>query len=363
MDYSTTQHALVAIFSDRAAAEAAVAQLTANGFDSQQVEVNSTDDLARRAASGNTAMTGASHDASGGGISGFFQRLFGTDTDPSDREYYSSASRRGQAAVVVHADDASLDRAANILNHNGAIEVESREETARGSETGSRKTVAGETGSRKTVAGETVAGETIPVVQQELQVDKRPVQRGAVRVYSRMMQQPVTEQVELKEERVRVDRRKANRPATEADLAAADRDVIEVTETVEEPVISKRSRVVEEVVIGKDVTSRTETVRDSVLKSEVNVDDSRRGADPLDSDFRSDYQARFAADPNLRYEDFAPAYRYGHEMASDPRYASRNFDDVADDLKTDYMRHNPNSTWERMKGAVRYGWEKVTGKR
>jgi len=50
-------------------------------------------------------------------------------------------------------------------------------------------------------------------------------------------------------------------------------------------------------------------------------------------------------------------------MASDPRYKSGNFDDVADDLKTDYMRHNPNSAWEKMKGAVRYGWEKVTGKR
>ena len=32
-------------------------------------------------------------------------------------------------------------------------------------------------------------------------------------------------------------------------------------------------------------------------------------------------------------------------------------------LRTDYLRNNPNSAWDRMKGAVRYGWEKVTGKR
>ena len=313
MGYRTTEHALVAIFSDRSTAEAAVGQLTAHGFESNQVEVSATNDIARRAAAGNTGLTGTPHDTSGGAISGFFHRLFGSETDVQDRGDYRSASRRGKVAVIVHADDASLDRAANILTHNGAIEVESRE---------------GE------IRGDATAGTLGPVV----------------RVYSSTKEPPASEQIELKEERVRVDRRRADRPATEADLAAAEREVIEVTETAEEPVISKRSRVTEEVVVDKEVTSRTEKVRDA-------------RPDPIDADFRNDYQNRFASDLNLRYEDFAPAYRYGYEMASDPRYKSGNFDDVADDLKTDYMRHNPNSAWEKMKGAVRYGWEKVTGKR
>jgi len=101
----------------------------------------------------------------------------------------------------------------------------------------------------------------------------------------------------------------------------------------------------------------------------VHVEDGRgeRQGDAVntnfDADYRNDFQTRYGSDPNLRYEDYAPAYQYGYRMASDPRYRDRNFDDVSDQLRTDYLRNNPNSAWDRMKGAVRYGWEKVTGKR
>ena len=144
--------------------------------------------------------------------------------------------------------------------------------------------------------------------------------------------------------------------------------MIEVTETVEEPVVSKRARVVEEVVIGKEVNERTETVRDSVMRSEVHVEDSRgergtTGTSDYDTDFRRDFQSRYGSDNSLRYEDYAPAYRYGYEMASDPRYGGRRFEEVGEDLRKDYIRRYPNSTWERMKNSIQYGWDKVTGKR
>jgi len=372
MDYTTTRHALVAVFPDRTTADSALQELMRNGFQSDQVEVSSTDDLARQVGSGNAGLSGTHRDTSGGGITGWFQRWFGSDTDKheEDSTYYSEAARRGRAAVVVYADDDSLDRAADILNRSGAINIEDRDNIP--SQTDYRETsrVSEKVNDRAdTRRGNIGTTESIPVVEEELQVGKRAVQRGAVRVYSRVMQQPVEEQVNLREERVRVDRHAVDRPATEADLQAADRDVIEVTETVEEPVVSKRSRVVEEVVVGKEVHDRTETVRDNVLRSEVHVEDGRgeRQGDAVntnfDADYRNDFQTRYGSDPNLRYEDYAPAYQYGYRMASDPRYRDRNFDDVSDQLRTDYLRNNPNSAWDRMKGAVRYGWEKVTGKR
>jgi stress response protein YsnF len=46
-----------------------------------------------------------------------------------------------------------------------------------------------------------------------------------------------------------------------------------VTETAEEAVVSKQARVVEEVVVGKDVIERTQTVRDSVRKTDVEVEE------------------------------------------------------------------------------------------
>ena len=78
-----------------------------------------------------------------------------------------------------------------------------------------------------------------------------------------------------------------------------------------------------------------------------------------DTAFRTYHNATYAGEP---YDQYAPAYRYGYDAASDPRYKGRAWSEVENDLRTDYTRRNPNSAWERMKAAVRYGWDKVTGK-
>ena len=58
---------------------------------------------------------------------------------------------------------------------------------------------------------------------------------------------------------------------TDADAAFKETS-IEVRETGEEAVVSKTARVVEEVEIGKEATSREETVHDTVRKTEVDVE-------------------------------------------------------------------------------------------
>jgi stress response protein YsnF len=64
-----------------------------------------------------------------------------------------------------------------------------------------------------------------------------------------------------------------DRPATEADLASFKEGEVELTEHTEIPVVSKKSRVVEEVRVGKDVKERDETVRGTVRKTEVDVEE------------------------------------------------------------------------------------------
>jgi uncharacterized protein (TIGR02271 family) len=186
-----------------------------------------------------------------------------------------------------------------------------------------------------------------------------------VRVYNRLEEQPVEEQVRLREEHVRVDRRPANRPATEADLRAHD-EVIEVTERAEVPVVNKTARVVEEVVVGKETTQRTENIRDTVRRTDVNVE--RIGAEgsaltDYDEDFRRDFQSRYGSLRGAKYEIYAPAYQYGYRMAFDDRYRDRQWDEVESDLRYDYERNYPANKWEKMKDSIRYGWEKVTGRR
>lgn len=111
---------------------------------------------------------------------------------------------------------------------------------------------------------------TLPVVEEQLHVGKREVEGGGVRVRQRIVETPVEETVRLREEHVHVERRAVDRPLTEADTRLQE-DVIELTERAEEAVVSKQARVVEEVVVGKQVTEREETVRDTVRRTDVDV--------------------------------------------------------------------------------------------
>lgn len=122
------------------------------------------------------------------------------------------------------------------------------------------------------IVSDAVQGETaIPVVAEELVVGKRAVDQGGVRVFRRVVEIPVEESVNLREEHVTVERRPVDRNATDSDIAFGDR-TIELTETAEEAVISKDARVVEEVLVGKQASERVQTIHDTVRKTEVDVE-------------------------------------------------------------------------------------------
>jgi hypothetical protein len=214
------------------------------------------------------------------------------------------------------------------------------------------------------VTGDT--GQAIPVVEEELQVGTRRILRGGVRVYSRIAEQAVEETVRLREEHVHVDRVPTDRPAGPGDIEAGRDKVIEVQEYAEEPVVAKEARVVEEVRVTKESNERTETVRDRVRHTEVNVEQIPGGA-AADAgatdhaDFRRDFDTRYGAS-GAAYDTYAPAYRYGSEMAANPQYRGRSFAEAENDLRSDYGRRYPNSTWDKMKDSIRYGWDRVTGR-
>ena len=111
----------------------------------------------------------------------------------------------------------------------------------------------------------------IPVVEEELRVGKREVEKGGVRVTSNVTETPVEEEVRLREERINVERRPVNRPVSNADNACQS-GTNEVTESAEEAVVAKNARVVEEVVVNKDVQERTERVQDTLHRTDVDVE-------------------------------------------------------------------------------------------
>ncbi len=202
-------------------------------------------------------------DSIGSKIKHFFEGLGGHDEHTHSA--YTEGIRGGGALVAVDAADGEVDRTAALLEQHGASEIEGGSSYGAGTGDGFAATGAGR-GASSTVTGEQV----IPIVQEELVVGKRQVERGGVRVYSRVVSEAVSENVNLHDERVIVDRHAVNRAATEADFV--DAGPIEVRAVGEEAVVGKSGRVVEEVVVGKTATDRTETVKDSVRHTEVDVE-------------------------------------------------------------------------------------------
>ncbi len=131
----------------------------------------------------------------------------------------------------------------------------------------------------KHVAGVTRAATenevVLPIIEEQLAVGKRTVEKGAAQVRTSVQEVPVEKSVTLREENVTVERRPVDR-AVENAPGAFREGTIEVTTQAEVPVVSKEARVVEEVVVGKNVTEHQETIRDTVKRTEVDVDEVNR---------------------------------------------------------------------------------------
>lgn len=194
-----------------------------------------------------------------------------------DAKCYAEQVRRGGfvVSVITHSRDA--DEAIKVLERDGAISLDERvaewcregwEECPYTYDTPRQEApVAPAKAERADLEGEIV----LPVIEESIAVGKQQVQRGGVRIYSHIEETPVQKQVTLREEHVQVERRPADRPARDSDLTHMQEQAFEWQETAEEPVVQKQERVVEEVIIRKDVSEREENVKDTVRRMEVDV--------------------------------------------------------------------------------------------
>jgi uncharacterized protein (TIGR02271 family) len=267
-----------------------------------------------------------------------------------DRHIYEEGVRRGGFLLTADVDEDEVDEAVRALEeaHINTVDIDAR--ASQWKAEGWAPPVAGAAaagatalaaGKLESTTGAQAGGEThIPVIEEALVVGKREVERGGVRVRSYVTETPVHEQIRLREERVNVERHPVDRPAG-AD--AFREQSIEVRATGEEAVVEKTARVVEEVLVGKEVTQRQENVSDTVRHTEVQVE-------------------QLGASSSSDAADYAPAYSYGTAMRGDARYQGRQWDDVESDLRTDWESRNGStvgSAWDKVKAAVRQGWDKV----
>jgi len=113
----------------------------------------------------------------------------------------------------------------------------------------------------------------IPVMEEELTATVRQQEAGAVRIEKDVVSEERTLEVPLTEERIRVERRVVDRPATGADASAFEETVIDVPLRSETVDVQKQARVTGEVVVSKEAVERTEQVSGTVRREEVSVDE------------------------------------------------------------------------------------------
>ena len=197
---------------------------------------------------------------------GFWANLFGGEPD-HDTAVYDRSVQGGSTVVSVKVPDAHVARVTQILESHAPIDIDERVQTY-----GLTKTTAQATQTPPATGAavaDTNAG-TLQLSEESLVVGKRVVNRGTTRIRRFVVETPVEEQVRLHDERVTIERHPVTdgRPVSDADFGDK---VIEVTETGEEAVVSKTARVKEEIVLRKEAADRTETVRDTVRREDVEI--------------------------------------------------------------------------------------------
>ncbi len=270
-----------------------------------------------------TSGAGATSHSSGGG---FWAWLWGEDADTettrsaysNERDGYDRRVRAGNTVLSVRLDDDSMiHTAVSILDAHHPLEIDERADETEPTATTAGSFVPPETAGRTNLSssgvdystsavatpGSDKAGfasaasattessaampgtdrvtpateeEVIPLAEEQLEVGKRTVDRGTTRVRRYVVERPAEQDVTLHGQRVTVERRRPVEGTTAGGGAFEERTV-EVRETEEVPVVGKTARVVEEVAIRKEATERTETVKDTVRREEVEVsgDDDR----------------------------------------------------------------------------------------
>jgi uncharacterized protein (TIGR02271 family) len=225
-----------------------------------------------------------------------------------DRHAYGEGLRRGGFLLCAEVDsDEDSQKIVRILEETSTVDLDQRQESWKGEgwggyaastkDSGMSNGSDGSTGSGMPLtgtgqgsiagsamahgSGNTVQEEHIPIVEEELRIGKRVVERGGARVRTYIRETPVHEQVTRREEHVNIERRPVDQSqAANLGPDALQERTIDVRETAEEAVVQKVANVREELVVSKTAEERVQQIDETVRHTEVEVDQGGdRGGD------------------------------------------------------------------------------------
>ncbi len=258
----TSSTTMVAVFDTITRAEAAIAALVAEGVPTGAIAhfVQSS-----KVVTGPITAMPQPH--------GFWVWLTGKEETGTHQQHalYDKAIESGGIVVTVISDNSHVERIHDILEAHDPVDLDARH---------SQYSSSGAYGIMPDAAAMAAeAGQISPRGMEEvltrseeaLQTRWRAVGRGTTRVRRNVVERPVEEQLRLRDETVTMFRRPVTAGTSISANAFTDH-TISMNETNEAAVVAETVRVVEEVVLQKDVTERVETVRDTLRHEEVESD-------------------------------------------------------------------------------------------
>ncbi|HEX2017987.1 MAG TPA: DUF2382 domain-containing protein [Aurantimonas sp.] len=258
---------ITALFDSRHDAEAAKQRLQDARVDADHVRIHD------QSTAGDMSRGYSTHQDPG--LWGSIKNAFLPD---EDRHTYEEGIRRGGYLLTADVDEDEVDDAVRALENANSVDIDERagqwrsqgwDYPAAGTASGALRS--GDYDRDRGAIGVGADEERLEVVEEQLVVGKREVDRGGVRVRSYVTEKPVHEQIRLRDESINVERRPVDRAVTPGDDAFRER-TIEMTETDEEAVVAKTARVVEEVVVRKTSDERVEDINETVRRTDVDVE-------------------------------------------------------------------------------------------
>ncbi len=277
------QSILVGVFSDRAMAEQAIRVLRNAGIRNDQISYSGV------ASSGGffeELKSIFAREPSGVGEVADDLRKMGIPAD--EARYYANEYKAGHPILAVK-PEGHIQEVANILRSNGGYtyssragavsDVESRQAGTSAQTTGYDRTSTTQTRGYDqgvTGRGERVRGEetrSIPVREEQLEVEKQRVQTGEVRVHKDVVTEQKTINVPVNREEVVIEHHTVSGEQVSETPIGQD-ETIRVPVSEEQVTVTKQPIVTGEVEIGKRTVQEQQQYTDTVKREEVEVEPS-----------------------------------------------------------------------------------------
>ncbi|MGZ3254174.1 MAG: hypothetical protein ACXU7D_07700 [Burkholderiaceae bacterium] len=336
------QHTVAAVFNNPIEAQQACDALVSAGFSREGMRLSQNDDIERPLDALLDEEREHGSDAPGAAIRSFFTDVFGP-ARRIDAELYAEAVRRGNVVLTVNVpEDDLLDQVTDVIDQYHPIDVnEQASQWKSGGWAVPESMRQSESASNAQSGKVSLPAEGIGSVQGQPELKQNDQAASAMQQGTSTEMQATSEQhggmsISQREE----EQSKQQNP----DMHDANMSADIPPSTVNESLRSMEF----------DIENLPGT--SDLFGAEAEADRER------DDAFYKDHWNRNYASSGGKYEDYAPAYKHGALLARREQYKGRQWDEAESDVKSDWASKNPDSIWEKIKSAVRHGWESMTSR-